>query len=204
MEFDKIKTILKGPLPGESAHSIMAPTSRFTGNQLSNPADARPGSVLILFYRKGSEWFIPFIQRPIYDGVHSGQISLPGGKCEPGDKDMLFTALRETHEEIGIAPEEVNFLGALTPLYIPNSNFYVYPQVGWVKHSLFFTPDPLEVEEILEVPVSRLLDRKKVKYFTREIQGVTISAPYFDARGSEIWGATAMILSEMLEVIRGI
>jgi 8-oxo-dGTP pyrophosphatase MutT (NUDIX family) len=202
MHIDKLEQLLKGPLPGEDAHILMAPAVRFTGNRMPDPANARASSVLILLCKKKEQWTIPFIQRPVYDGVHSGQISFPGGKCEAGDHDYLFTALRETREEIGIEPYRVKPLGALTPLYIPNSNFYVYPQVGWIDEELEYVPDPLEVEEVIEVSVNRLLDKRNTKTYTWKVNESTISAPYYDADGKKIWGATAMMLSEMLEIIR--
>jgi 8-oxo-dGTP pyrophosphatase MutT (NUDIX family) len=202
MQIERLKQLLDGPLPGEPAHELMAPSARFTGNRMPDPALARPSSILILFYRRDGKWFLPFIQRPVYNGVHSGQISFPGGKCEKEDPDYCSTALRESHEEIGIAPEDVNVVGALTPLYIPNSNFYVYPQVGWIDYYPEFIPDPTEVEEIIEVPLDLLLHKNNVKHFSKEINGTQLKAPYFDAGGKKIWGATAMMLSEMLEVIR--
>ncbi|WP_291859497.1 CoA pyrophosphatase [Marinilabilia sp.] len=204
MQIQKLKQLLEGPLPGEPAHELMAPSARFTGTRLPDPAQARPSSVLILFYRRNGSWFLPFIQRPVYDGVHSGQISFPGGKYEEEDSDFCATALRESHEEIGIVQEDIQVLGALTPLYIPNSNFQVYPQVGWVDYQPEFSPDPTEVDEIIEVPLEVLLEQENVKQLTKNINGVSLSAPYFDAEGRVIWGATAMILSEMLEVLRKI
>lgn len=204
MRIQKLKQLLEGPLPGEPAHELMAPSARFTGSQLPDPAQARPSSVLILFYPCHGSWFLPFIQRPVYDGVHSGQISFPGGKCEEEDSDYCATALRESNEEIGIVQEDVQILGALTPLYIPNSNFHVYPHVGWVDYQPEFSPDPIEVDEVIEVPLDVLLNQENVKQLTRNINGVSLSAPYFDAEGYVIWGATAMILSEMLEVLRKI
>lgn len=202
MRIEELIKMLNGPLPGEEAHSLMAPTARFTGNRMPDPAKARPSSVLILFYWKNNRWFIPFIQRPVYDGVHSGQISFPGGKREYGDPDHVYTALRETHEEIGVAPKQIKHLGALTPLYIPNSNFYVYPQVGWTDVEPSFVPDPTEVDEVIEVSVDRLLDDRYIKRFSCKINQTTISAPYYDAGGKKIWGATAMIVSELVELIK--
>jgi 8-oxo-dGTP pyrophosphatase MutT (NUDIX family) len=202
MQIDRLKYLLEGPLPGEPAHELMAPSARFTGTRMPDPALARPSSILILFYPRKGKWFLPFIQRPVYNGVHSGQISFPGGKCEEEDSDYCSTALRETHEEIGIAPDDVTIIGALTPLYIPNSNFYVYPQVGWIDYLPEFSPDPTEVDEVIEVPLELLLSEKNVKQFSREFNGTSLTAPYFDVQGREIWGATAMMLSEMLEVIR--
>jgi 8-oxo-dGTP pyrophosphatase MutT (NUDIX family) len=189
-------------LPGENAQALMSPTERFSGKMKPDMREARESSVLVLFYQNESQWFVPFIQRSVYDGVHSGQISFPGGKCEYDDPDPLYTALRETHEEIGVAPDEVEPLGTLTPIYIPNSNFFVYPHVGWMSKRPNFHPDPLEVEEIIEVSVDRLLDKYYTKSFSRNVNGITISAPFYDANGREIWGATAMMLSEMLEILR--
>ncbi|WP_010664214.1 NUDIX hydrolase [Marinilabilia salmonicolor] len=204
MQIEKLKQLLKGPLPGETAHELMAPSVRFTGSRMPDPALARPSSVLILFYPRNGRWHLPFIQRPVYDGVHSGQISFPGGKCEEEDSDFCSTALRESHEEIGVDPGDVQILGALTPLYIPNSNFQVYPQVGWMDYEPDFAPDPTEVDEIIEVPLELLLKRENVKQLNRNINGTTLTAPYFEAGNRAIWGATAMILSEMLEVLRKI
>lgn len=199
---DALKHLLSGPLPGKEAQDLMSPSIRSTGHQVGNPADARPGSVLILLYQREGQWMIPFIQRPVYDGVHSGQISFPGGKCEENDEGYFFTALRETEEEIGILPEEVEFLGALTPLYIPNSNFFVYPFVGWMDKSPIFNPDPTEVDEIIEMPLKKLLDKRYVKTFSERINDTMLSAPYYEAGHRKIWGATAMILSEILEVLK--
>lgn len=202
MDIEKLKHLLEGPLPGEPAHELMSPSVRHTGTRMPDSSRARLSSVLILFFPKEGQWFMPFIQRPVYDGVHSGQISFPGGKCEESDLDYCATALRETHEEIGIDPANIEVLGELTPLYIPNSNFYVYPQVGWMKHEPVFIPDPTEVDEVIEVPVDVLLKVENVRRFSKEINGISLTAPYFDADGRRIWGATAMMLSEMLELLR--
>ncbi|MGM0377562.1 MAG: NUDIX hydrolase [Bacteroidota bacterium] len=199
---EALKHLLSGPLPGKNAQDLMSPSIRATGNQVGNPADARPGSVLILLYQRNGQWMIPFIQRPVYDGVHSGQISFPGGKCEEEDDGYLFTALRETQEEIGILPQDVDFLGALTPLYIPNSNFFVYPFVGWMHQPPAFHPDPTEVDEVIEMPLGKLLDKRYVKTFSEKINDTMISAPYYEAGNRKIWGATAMMLSEMLEILK--
>ncbi|MFO8000946.1 MAG: CoA pyrophosphatase [Marinilabilia sp.] len=202
ISIEALKQFLHGPLPGREAQDLMAPSTRSTENRMADPADARPSSVLVLFYQREGQWFIPFIQRPVYDGVHSGQVSFPGGKCEEEDEGHLYTALRETREEIGVIPGEVIPLGALTPLYIPNSNFFVYPHVGWMDKTPAFVPDPLEVEEVIEVTVDRLLDKRYTKTFCREVNEITITAPYFDAGSKKIWGATAMMLSEMLEILK--
>jgi 8-oxo-dGTP pyrophosphatase MutT (NUDIX family) len=172
---------------------------RLTDDSFSAP---KASGVLILLYPVKNEWYIPFIQRPVYEGFHSGQISFPGGKAEESDKSLLHTALRETHEEIGISPPEVNIMGQLTPLYLPKSNFNVYPFAGWLESTPRFVPDPLEVAEIIEVSLNELLNPSCIKNFSYQAGDFTITAPYYDAGGKKIWGATAMILSEMIEIIR--
>ena len=202
MDIEKLKQLLKAPLPGEKAQAIMAPEVRQPGPWGAGPENARFSSVLILFFPKNGHWYLPLIQRPVYNGAHSGQISFPGGKQEEHDADSLETALRETHEEIGIPPDKVSHLGALTNLYIPKSNFIVFPQVGWMQEEPSFVPDPLEVDEIIEVSLDALLDESCVKAFTFQSGDTMASAPYYDVSGKRIWGATAMIMSEILEVVR--
>ncbi|PWD97976.1 NUDIX hydrolase [Marinilabilia rubra] len=202
MDIERLKQLLNTPLPGEKAQEIMAPEVRHPGPWGSGPENARFSSVLILFYPKNGQWYLPLIQRPLYNGAHSGQISFPGGKQEEQDAGFLETALRETHEEIGVEPARVIHLGALTRLYIPKSNFFVYPQVGWMHGAPSFIPDPMEVDEVIEVSLDELLDESCVRTFTYQSGGLNVSAPYFGVSGKRIWGATAMILSEILEVIR--
>jgi 8-oxo-dGTP pyrophosphatase MutT (NUDIX family) len=202
MDIERLKQLLNTPLPGEKAQAIMAPEVRQPGPWGTGPENARFSSVLILFYPQKGHWYLPLIQRPVYNGAHSGQISFPGGKQEEQDAGFLDTALRETHEEIGVEPARVNYLGALTRLYIPKSNFFVFPQVGWMSETPCFVPDPTEVDEVVEVSLDELLDESCVRAFTYKSGDITVSAPYFGVSGKRIWGATAMILSEILEIIR--
>ncbi len=190
------------PLPGKEAQRYMSPSVRFTGYGNPNPKLARESSVLIMLFVKNGEWHIPLIKRPEYKGAHSGQISLPGGKTEEGDNSYLQTAIRETEEEIGIDGKEVQFLGELTSLFIPNSNFIVYPQVGLYNSAPVFRLDEREVESIIEVPISELLNPANVKSFSRRINEVQVDAPYYSYNEYVIWGATAMILSEFLQVLK--
>ena len=134
--------------------------------------------------------------------MHSGQVSFPGGKCEEFDASYLDTAFRETEEEIGIKRDQIEFVGALSSIYIPNSNFMVYPQVGILRNVPVFTPDPHEVEKILEVEIDSFFDMEKRYEFIREVRGVEIIAPYFAASGQKIWGATAMMMSEFVEFVK--
>lgn len=199
---NSIKKALEPPLPGEDAQLIMAPNIRFTGSCLVNRNKALYSSVLILIYPTHHNIVVPFIQRPDYPGVHGGQICLPGGKCESSDGTFWATALRETQEEFGIEVSDIEFLGELSQIYIPNSNYIVSPQVGFLPSRPVFNPNSFEVSEVFEVSVRDFFQPLKIKKFKRSVNGNIIEAPYFDANGRQIWGATAMILSEMIEAFR--
>ncbi len=199
---ERLRKLFTKPLPGIKAQQLMSPSNRYTVNNSLVPGEARESSVFILLFQDEGEWHIPLIKRPVYNGAHSGQVSLPGGKKESNDKNLLQTAYRETEEEIGIAPDLIDYAGTLTTLYIPNSNFNVTPQVGLISSNPVFKKDPQEVEEIIKLPFSALFDRSAVRYFERNVNSHTISAPYYCCDEHIIWGATAMMLSEFAEVIR--
>lgn len=199
---DSIKRALQPPLPGEGAQSLMAPSVRFTGNCVVDRNQARYSSVLILIYPTHHHILVPFIQRPEYPGIHGGQVSLPGGKCEPEDQSFWETALRETREELGIDTTDIEFLGELSQIYIPNSNYIVAPQVGFLPARPVFHPNPYEVAEVFEVSVKDFFQPLKIKRFEKRVNGQPLTAPYFDVNGKQIWGATAMMLSELIEAFK--
>lgn len=190
------------PLPGKNAQLLMSPSVRFTGKKIHNPNNARESSVLILLSERNGQWHIPFIKRSVYKGAHSGQISLPGGKTEDFDKNHFETAIRETEEEIGIKRQYIQYIGKLTSLYIPNSNFVVYPQVGINLNKANYVASPREVETIIEVPLTELTNPQRIKSFSRQINNIQVDAPFFHFDSFEIWGATAMILSEFIEILK--
>ncbi len=197
--YENLKNELKKELPGEKAQIKMAPDLR---NQLKTTDKCKTAGVLILLYRKNQELHIAFIQRTDYNGPHSGQISFPGGKSEESDKDIIYTALRESNEEIGVNITEVDILGQLTPLYIPVSNFVVYPTVGMYSNTPIFKADPNEVKEVIEIKLTDLLNPNNCTSKEFKYGDLSFMAPIYNPNNLTIWGATAMILSEFLEIVR--
>ncbi len=200
---DRLSQRLKLPLPGPKAHMLMMPkgteTSRFDNTKMTK---ARLSSVLILFYEKDGELYLPLTQRHEYDGTHSGQISFPGGKWEPEDIDLIHTAKREAREEIGVAESDVKIIGQLSDLFIPPSNFKVSPFVSYIEQKPKFVLDAYEVKELIEVPVSHLLKAATIKETVIEFStGYKLKTPYFDVDGRIVWGATAMMLSELKAIL---
>jgi 8-oxo-dGTP pyrophosphatase MutT (NUDIX family) len=200
---ESIKKRLTEPLPGLTSQLKMATMRRqVKDGRMVIPEDVRKAGVLVLFYPSNGNINLVFIKRAEYPGVHSGQVSFPGGGRETGDKDIVATALREAEEEIGVARHIVVPVGTLTDLFIPPSNFLVTPVVGYTHDRPDFKPDPAEVDQILEVPLSTLLDKD-----TRQEKDITIfpainlNVPCYYADGHVIWGATAMMLSELIDVI---
>lgn len=198
----QIKDKLQEDLPGENAQRLMMPVESTRARFDLNRPDAKRGGVLILFYVKSDTIFLPLTQRHDYGGTHGGQVSLPGGKMEEHDKSIIDTALRETHEEIGIHTDKIKVIGQLSDLYIPPSNFQVTPVVGYIDEEPDFDLDAYEVKELIEAPLNDLLDSERKKKKDIEVRGgYRINAPYFDIRGRVVWGATAMILSELHQIV---
>lgn len=211
---DQLRRVLAGPLPGLAAQIKMAPEPRAgQPNRWERPVDCREASVLVLLYphvarlynscanSDNLELYLVLTRRPEYPGVHGGQISLPGGRRE-GAETLAATALREAQEEVGLAPEKVEILGQLTPLYTPPSNFYIYPFIGFTTSRPAFEPNPKEVAELIETPLSLLqnpdIRREEIWYFQNYGERLI---PFFDVGGHQVWGATAMILSEFVTLL---
>lgn len=196
---------LQEPLPGETAHQRMAPANRvatraFMDNLRIVP---RQSAVLILMFPAAQQPATALIRRPDYEGVHSGQIAFPGGKYEEEDGSLEQTALREAFEEVGILPEQVTLLGALSQVYIPPSNFLVSPFIGIVQQEPLWVPDQKEVAGVLTPTLHQLMDKSILD--ERDFKGSSgkwsVKAPYFRLGDAAIWGATAMIISELNEVV---
>ena len=197
-----LKEELSLPLPGIDSQLKMAPENRrihFDGGMKVKAAVS-----IVISSLEDTEKEIILIKRPEYDGHHSGQVSFPGGKEEPGDKNLHSTAMRETYEEIGIQLTKENYLGDLTPLFIPVSRFMVHPYI-FIKHTpMDFRIDSSEVAYTILFQLKKLLDTKLIKTTCLHIKGHTIQTPYYAIENEIVWGATAMILAEFVEIIRGI
>ncbi|HEX8516966.1 MAG TPA: CoA pyrophosphatase [Bacteroidia bacterium] len=147
---DKLEARLKEPLPGEEYQFLMAPLKRLRIREVSiAEVKPRPSAVLVLLYPLGEKIMTVLIERPVYEGIHSGQVAFPGGKFDEGDGELSNTALRETFEEIGIPVNEISILGHLTDLYISPSNFMVTPFIGSMRKLPHFIPNPREVKKII-------------------------------------------------------
>ncbi len=189
-------------LPGKLAHQEAAPYRKVYFDDV-NLTTVKKSGVLILFYAKDSEPHITLIQRPEYDGTHSGQIAFPGGKVEDTDTDIIHTALREANEEVGVVMEHVNILGRLTDVYIPVSNFLVSPVLGTIDYTPNFIPEPAEVADIIEMNLSYLKETEELipqKLTLRT--GLKIEVPTFQYQQKTIWGATALMLNELRWLLR--
>ena len=157
-------------------------------------------AVLIPMIAHAPELTVLFTQRTQHLRSHSGQVSFPGGRAEPGDASAEFTALREAQEEIGLALERVEILGRL-PEYHTRTGFRVTPVIGLVQPPLELTPDPREVESVFEVPLSFLLDPANRQRRTRELQGRSVGFYVFEYQGHMIWGATAGMLVNLHKML---
>lgn len=197
------KKLHRGVLPGPEAQYRMAHVGR--RHAPAPPPNARLASVLALFFPKNEAWHLVLIERVTNrDDRHSGQISFPGGRYEEADGSLADTALREAEEEVGVDAGKVEILGRLTELYIPVSNYRVSPFVGFVDFQPRFRPEVAEVAGVLEVPYTLLADPCAVQYTDlRVTENITLrGVPYYNVFGKMVWGATAMMLSELLDLHR--
>lgn len=199
------------PLPGKDAHIRLAPVQRLA-DMFSDPVPpegARESAVLVLLIPTGPstapeeimEWSVLLIKRNSYAGVHSAQIAFPGGKREPEDKSFMETAYREAFEEMGIERDKTVPISALSGLYVPPSNFYICPVLAIAREELRFTVDPREVTGYREIKIKEFNpDKTELRKF-QSPTGEWLDAPGYSIEDYFIWGATAMILSELYQVV---
>ncbi|WP_422084079.1 NUDIX hydrolase [Ulvibacterium sp.] len=204
-QLSKIKNL---PLPGEASHFKMAPETRIRLMQEARQKGKNPkrAAVMALFYPdiNALAHLLLILRKAHPKDVHSGQVGFPGGQSERTDADLRETALRETHEEVGIPSTEIEIIRSLSEVYIPPSNFEVQPYIGlYQNREPLFAPQQSEVEALVEVPVTDFMDDSKI--FMKKLStsyAINIDVPAFNLNGYTVWGATAMMLSEIKELLK--
>ncbi len=204
---EKLHEELSKPLPGEEAQYRMAPPYRpnLSKEEIMR-LNPKISGVMVLLYEKNGLLNIVFTQRKTYEGVHSGQMSFPGGKRDEDDADLIQTALRETEEEIGVERNRIEVIGKLSELYIPPSNFLVTPTVGFSDSVSSFHPQENEVDKVVEIPVEFFLDKNNINFKTeiKIFNGNVVHVPAYIYNEHVIWGATAIMLSEFTFIVERI
>ena len=199
----KLHERLAMPLPGETAHDIFRAIPVGDVRPLFEHKDLpRPGGVILLLYEDHGIVKFPLIKRPEYTGHHGGQVSLPGGKAEPGE-DAIQTALRECEEEIGVRVDPVQVLGKLSDFFVIPSNYLVTPIIAFMPEKPSFKPDPYEVSRVIEARIPDLTAENSIKQ--KEILAAgkyRMIAPHFEIEDEVVWGATAMMLNEFRVVLK--
>ncbi len=195
---ENIKKALAGSLRGIESHQKMMPPNRRLKAAAGDKSRLKPSSVLLLLFEENHELFICLIKRPVTMKHHAGQVAYPGGRIEPGET-ALETALRETWEEIGVAPEKIEVLGSLSELFVDVSGFLIRPFVGWLTERPDFTLNAGEVEKVILFPLLKYKDNLE----ETELETVSgkLKVPCFHFEGEIIWGATAMILAEFFDAM---
>ena len=194
------------PLPAQVSQLKMSPPFRLELIKMYKESmkNANRAGVMALFYPdKQQQTKLVLILRNTYNGVHSGQIGFPGGKFQPNDVSLEKTAIRETSEEIGIPEQSIEIIKQLTEVYIPPSNFYVQPFLGIIKDTPTFNKQDDEVEEIIEVLLNHLFNEVNVINTSVETSyKIKVEVPAYKLNGHIVWGATAMMLSEIKDLLK--
>lgn len=209
MHFDEFikytPKIAKEVVSFKDSHAKMTPSIRNSLMEKMDLSTLNPNkaAVMMLFYPKNDEVYLVLIERASYNGIHASQIAFPGGKPEKEDGGLMHTALRETHEEIGIHPSKIEVVRAFAEVYIPPSNYMVYPFMGISRTELNFKPQQEEVASIVELPLKTFLsdDILVVKLISTSYAD-NIDVPGFQLNHNFIWGATAMMLSELKDTLK--
>ena len=196
-----LRSAFRTPLPGADAHRLLAPEPRPGWRPGVVPARATPAAALVFLYPLDDEPHVLLTVRAGRLGKHAGQVSFPGGLIDEGES-VEAAALREAFEEVGLDPAGVRLVGALSPLYITVSNFAIHPVVGTAGETPILRPSAAEVARLLPVPVADLADPGNLRRGTRWRDALHCDVPYFEVRNERIWGATAMVLAELLAMLR--
>ncbi len=198
-----LREVSENSLPGTVAHRLMASSYRTT-NPESLPANYKDAAVLLVLSVVEGEWHLLFIRRNTYRGVHSGQMAFPGGKKESTDESLKATALRETHEEVGLVFKDTDIIANLSPLYIPPSNMNMSPFVVVTEALAAITPDPREVAAVHNIALSSLLAEANLTSYTFQKEGLRFTSPAIKFEEQHIWGASAMVFSELVALLAAI
>lgn len=204
---ERLRGALQRPLPG---HGDFMELSGYRRPDLEEVVRRRPppreSAVMALFYPKDGRPHTLLMLRPTYNGVHSGQVSFPGGKREPSDATLRDTALREFQEETGADASGIEVLGELTRVFIPPSDTLVTPVVGWCPSLGALAPDPREVAKLIEVPLDELLRKDLLRQGRHYVHVLQREAeiPYWDIQGQFVWGATALMIAELRQLLGGL
>ena len=186
----------------ETLDRVKQALADYTPHRVDHPSTA-PAAVLILLHQREDDAHVVFTERTIHVEHHKGQISFPGGACDQRDDCLETTALRETFEEIGVRPEHVSLIGQLDDM-VTISNFKVTPFVGLLTYETEypFVLNEHEVAQLVQVPLSFLTDERNMELEVRQHQGREVLVPAFTYNGLRIWGATARMLHQLLEIVR--
>jgi 8-oxo-dGTP pyrophosphatase MutT (NUDIX family) len=197
---ETLREAIQKSLPGMDSHRQMIPVFPIeTPDYFSISKELRSAAVLIILYHENNRIKTVMIERMPDPGPHSGQIAFPGGRAEDSDYDLIDTALREAFEEVGVSCSRDNYVGCLTPVQIQISGFSVLPVITWIDHCPDFIMCEYEVKNIFTVDLMDLLESETVR--TIEVRGMQIQAPCFVFLDKVVWGATAMVLRELKELI---
>ena len=196
----KLTKKMNNRLPGEISHEKMMVKPRYKSLEKKESTSA---AVLILLYPIKGKWHFFLTKRTNSVGHHKGQISLPGGALEKGESHKE-AAIRETFEELGIQSGDINIIGPLTSLYIPISNFKIFPFVGWLKNAPKLNIQSKEVSKVFSPSIYSLTDPKTKKIKDSILLGQKVKIPFFNLKNEVVWGATSMILSEFKKILKGV
>lgn len=203
---DLLKKIKAAGLEGENAHGVFSPPYRplLTYDEIMS-RHPKLAAVNILLYLKNDEWYFPLMVRSENEhDRHSGQISLPGGKRENSDANFAETAIRETHEEMGVGKPYVRIIREISPIYIPPSNFYVHAFISYTKKNPVFSLQEAEAVELIEFPVGSLLNLTETPEMMALPSTRGIEVPVINFNNYIVWGATSMILSEFSHLLKNL
>ena len=195
----KLTKKMNGELPGSTSHETMMVKPRYKSIEKKTSI---PAAVLILLYPIKNKWHFFLTKRTNTVENHKGQISLPGGMLEEGESHKE-AAIRETFEELGVQSRDINIIGPLTPLYIPISNFKIFPFVGWLKSAPKLNIQSKEVSKVFSPSIFSLTDPKTKKIKDSILLGQKVKIPFFNLKNEVVWGATSMILSEFKKILKG-